>query len=69
MLLLFYFKEKFLERIIAQVMRYIQPSKTIELSPYEAILVFQQFYLLHAIMVYSPLLATIIRNNYTEEFK
>ncbi|KAF6041285.1 C12orf56 [Bugula neritina] len=45
------------------------PSKKVELSPQEAILVFQEFYIQHAIMVYSPPLASFISNNYTEEFK
>jgi len=50
-------------------MRFVQPSKKVELSPQEAILVFQEFYIQHAIMVYSPPLASFISNNYTEEFK
>ena len=62
-------QEKFLERIIGQAMRYVQPSKRVELSPQEAILVFQEFYIQHAVITYSPPLASFIRNNYTEEFK
>jgi len=61
--------EKFLERIIGQAMRYVQPSKRVELTPQEAILVFEEFYIQHAVITYSPPLASFIRNNYTEEFK
>ncbi|XP_013379999.1 uncharacterized protein C12orf56 isoform X2 [Lingula anatina] len=61
--------EKFIERVTTSALHYIAPSKRVELTPQEAVLVFQQFYVLQTFIKYNEPIATYIRNNYTEEFK
>ncbi|XP_019620593.1 PREDICTED: uncharacterized protein C12orf56-like [Branchiostoma belcheri] len=59
----------FINVLVASAMRLLSPSTPLPLSPSQAILVFQQFYLLSTFIQYGSTLANHIRDNFTEEFR
>ncbi|XP_078595529.1 uncharacterized protein C12orf56-like [Branchiostoma floridae x Branchiostoma japonicum] len=59
----------FINSLVASAMRLLSPSTPLPLSPSQAILVFQQFYLLSTFIQYGSSLANHIRDNFTEEFR
>ncbi|CAH1266204.1 C12orf56 [Branchiostoma lanceolatum] len=59
----------FINVLVASAMRLLSPSTPLPLSPSQAILVFQQFYLLSTFIQYGSSLANHIRDNFTEEFR
>ncbi|XP_070557497.1 uncharacterized protein C12orf56-like isoform X2 [Ptychodera flava] len=61
--------EKFVERLIAQAMRLLSPSKNEVLTPAEAVLLHQQFFVLQTFIEYSSTTAVHIKTNYREEFR
>lgn len=63
------FQEKYVERVIQQAMALISPSRIEQLSPAEAVKLYQQFSVMLIFLSYSPRVTFFIRNNYMEEFK
>ncbi|XP_060581640.1 uncharacterized protein C12orf56-like [Ruditapes philippinarum] len=61
--------EKFVARTIDMVLEMISPSSSEKLSPTEAVLLYQQFFILETFLQYSPKVKTFICSTYTEEFK
>ncbi|XP_041379552.1 uncharacterized protein C12orf56-like [Gigantopelta aegis] len=61
--------EKFVERVINQMMELLSPSKLDTLVPEEAVMLYQQFSIISSFLDYSPRITNFIRNNYEEEFK
>ncbi|XP_071960599.1 uncharacterized protein C12orf56-like [Antedon mediterranea] len=61
--------EKFVERLLAQAMKLLLPSKDSVISPDDAVLLFQQFFVLQTLIEYSSSIISHIRNNYMEEFR
>ncbi|XP_033121696.1 uncharacterized protein C12orf56-like isoform X2 [Anneissia japonica] len=61
--------EKFVERLLAQAMKLLLPSKDSVISPDDAVLLFQQFFVLQTFIEYSSSITSYIRNNYMEEFR
>ncbi|XP_064605292.1 uncharacterized protein C12orf56 homolog isoform X2 [Liolophura sinensis] len=61
--------EKYVERVIQQAMALISPSQVEQLSPAEAVKLYQQFSVILIFLSYSPRVTFFIRNNYMEEFK
>ncbi|XP_038071062.1 uncharacterized protein C12orf56-like [Patiria miniata] len=60
---------KFVERLISRAMRLLMPSSSEMLTPVQAVLLFQQFFVLQTLIQYSSAIAAHVRNNYTEEFR
>ncbi|XP_033642541.1 uncharacterized protein C12orf56 homolog [Asterias rubens] len=60
---------KFVERLISRAMRFLMPSSTETLTPVQAVLLFQQFFVLQTLIQYSSPIAAHVRSNYTEEFR
>ncbi|XP_022081027.1 uncharacterized protein C12orf56 homolog isoform X2 [Acanthaster planci] len=60
---------KFVERLISRAMRMLMPSSSEVLTPSQAVLLFQQFFVLQTLIQYSSSIAAHVRNNYTEEFR
>uniref|UniRef100_A0A673VMW9 Chromosome 12 open reading frame 56 n=1 Tax=Suricata suricatta TaxID=37032 RepID=A0A673VMW9_SURSU len=58
----------FVASIVEQVVKGLAASFQL-LSPSQAILLYQQFYILRSCLQYSPTLAEYIRNDYREEFR
>lgn len=61
--------EQFVDRVIQQMMKLISPSRSKELSPEEALVLYHQFSVLETFLQYSPRIKVFIRSNYSEEFK
>ncbi|XP_046339786.1 uncharacterized protein C12orf56-like isoform X1 [Haliotis rufescens] len=61
--------EKFVERVIAQMMELISPAKFDTLAPEEGVALYQQFSLLLTFLEYSPRITKFIKQQYHEEFK
>ncbi|XP_076967409.1 uncharacterized protein C12orf56 homolog isoform X3 [Tamandua tetradactyla] len=57
----------FVASIVKQVVKWLSASFQL-LSPYQAVLLYQQFYILKSCLQYSKTLAEYIRNDYREEF-
>ncbi|GFR94817.1 hypothetical protein ElyMa_006258900 [Elysia marginata] len=61
--------EKFVDRLLSQVMELVSLSRFDQLTPTQAMLVYQMFWLLQAFLEYNKTIVNHIRNNYYEEFK
>lgn len=61
--------EKFVARLIDMVLAMISPSSAEKLSPNDAVILYQQFFILETFLQYSPKVKTFICSTYTEEFK
>ena len=62
-------QEKFVERVIAQMMELLSPARLDSLAPGEAVMLYQQFSIVSSFLDYSPRVTNFIRSNYEEEFK
>ncbi|XP_074076887.1 uncharacterized protein C12orf56 homolog isoform X2 [Macrotis lagotis] len=58
----------FVASMVKQVIKELLPSLPL-LSPYQAVLLYQQFYILKSCLQHSNILAEYIRNNHKEEFR
>ncbi|KAK6177718.1 hypothetical protein SNE40_015764 [Patella caerulea] len=61
--------EKFVDRVIRQVLDVMGPSQYDTLSPEESICLYQHFTVLLTFLEYSPRVTAFIYNSYIEEFK
>ncbi|XP_069100959.1 uncharacterized protein C12orf56-like [Argopecten irradians] len=61
--------EKFVDRVIQQMLKLLGPSRRDPLDPAEGVLLYTQFSVLQTFLQYSPRIAAFIRSNYMEEFK
>ncbi|KAK3743524.1 hypothetical protein RRG08_027392 [Elysia crispata] len=61
--------EKFIDRVLSQVMELVSLSRFDQLTPTQAMLVFQMFWLLQTFLEHNKTIVNHIRNNYYEEFK
>ncbi|GFO21228.1 hypothetical protein PoB_004773300 [Plakobranchus ocellatus] len=61
--------EKFVDRLLSQVMELVSLSRFDLLTPTQAMIAFQMFSLLQTFLEYSKTIVNHIRNNYYEEFK
>lgn len=59
----------FVERLLAQAMKLLLPSRDETLTPVEAVLLFQQFSVLQTLLQNSCVISVHVRDNYTEEFR
>ncbi|XP_033746144.1 uncharacterized protein C12orf56-like isoform X5 [Pecten maximus] len=61
--------EKFVDRVIQQMLKLLGPGRREPLNPSEGVLLYTQFSVLQTFLQYSPRIAAFIRSNYMEEFK
>ncbi|KAL4225887.1 hypothetical protein ACF0H5_013875 [Mactra antiquata] len=61
--------EKFVARLVKMILTMISPSSADKLSPNDAVLLYQKFFILETFLQYSPKIKTFICHTYTEEFK
>ncbi|RUS82666.1 hypothetical protein EGW08_009569, partial [Elysia chlorotica] len=61
--------EKFVDRVLSQVMELVSLSRFDHLTPTQAMHVFQMFWLLQTFLEYNKSIVNHIRNNHYEEFK
>ncbi|OWF37764.1 uncharacterized protein C12orf56-like isoform X2 [Mizuhopecten yessoensis] len=61
--------EKFVDRVIQQMLKLLGPGRREVLNPVEGVLLYTQFSVIQTFLQYSPRLAAFIRSNYMEEFK
>lgn len=61
--------EKFVTRVTDMVLKTVSPTSTERLSPNDAVLLYQQFFILDTFLQYSPKMKTVICSTYSEEFK
>ncbi|XP_003726460.2 uncharacterized protein C12orf56 [Strongylocentrotus purpuratus] len=59
----------FVTRVLAQAMKLLMPSRHEMLTPSDAVLLFQQFFVIQTLLEYSPQVSVYVRNNYNEEFR
>ncbi|XP_071486660.1 uncharacterized protein C12orf56-like [Diadema antillarum] len=59
----------YVERVLAQAMKLLMPSRHEKLTPSDAVLLFQQFFVLQTLLEYSSSVSAHVRTNYNEEFR
>ncbi|XP_074644696.1 uncharacterized protein C12orf56-like isoform X2 [Tubulanus polymorphus] len=60
---------EFLKPMLSQAIKLLSPSQDIELKPFDAVLVYHQFFILQTFIEYRPQVMHFIKQNFFEEFK